>query len=214
MPTAQPYSSTASRVPIRTSNGMTAFLSGRGWAAHFPVSVTTSDLAAPFRGNVERFIEALDRAGATVVISSTFRTRERGYLMHWAWRIVNEHVDPANVPSLNGVNISWMHPGRTVQEAHQSSIAAARQMLVEFDIVRLGVPPALMSRHMVGFAIDMTIRWNGSLSIVDAAGNAVVIDSIPRTGLNHQLHRVGASYGVIKFNRRGRDDPHWSDTGA
>lgn len=35
-----------------------------------------------------------------------------------------------------------------------------------------------------------------------------------RTGLNQNLHRVGASYGVIKYNRSGRDDPHWSDNGA
>jgi hypothetical protein len=32
--------------------------------------------------------------------------------------------------------------------------------------------------------------------------------------MNLQLHRVGATYGVIKFNRAGRDEPHWSDNGA
>jgi len=32
--------------------------------------------------------------------------------------------------------------------------------------------------------------------------------------MHWSLRRVGASYGVIKYNRSGRDDPHWSDNGA
>ena len=64
-------------------------------------------------------------------------------------------------------------------------------MVVEFNIQRLGVAPALRSRHMLGFGIDMTIQWSGTLSINDADGKTVVIESIPRTGLNQNLHRVG-----------------------
>lgn len=40
------------------------------------------------------------------------------------------------------------------------------------------------------------------------------IATLPRSGLNPALHKVGATYGVIKYNRCGRDDPHLSDTGA
>lgn len=134
--------------------------------------------------------------------------------MHWCWRIVNQNVNPADVPTMAGVNINWVHEGRTPHEARQRGIAAANEMVIEFNIQRLGVAPALRSRHMLGFGIDMTIQWSGALSIADAEGNVVVIESIPRTGLNQQLHRVGASYGVIKYNRSGRDDPHWSDNGA
>lgn len=209
------YRSTTTRIaPPRTVNGRPLIPSGRGWAARFPVSTTTRELMQPFRGNVERFLDALRRAGAGITISSTFRTKERGYLMHWSWRIINQNVDPASVPAMDGVNINWVHGGSTAQESRQRGIAAAREMVVEFNIVRLGVAPALRSRHMLGFGIDMTIQWSGNLSIVDADGNVVLIDTLPRSGLNQKLHRIGASYGVIKYNRSGRDDPHWSDNGA
>ena len=134
--------------------------------------------------------------------------------MHWCWRIVNQNVNPTDVPSMAGVNINWVHEGRTPQEARQRGVAAANEMVIAFNIQRLGVAPALRSRHMLGFGIDMNIQWSGALSIADANGTVVVIESIPRTGLNQQLHRVGATYGVIKYNRSGRDDPHWSDNGA
>lgn len=214
MSAAQFHSSSTRRILPRTATVRTAIPSGRGWSARFPISTTERDLKVPFRGNVERFLDALRQAGATVIIASTFRTPERAYLMHWCWRIVNQNVDPATVPSMAGVNISWVHEGTTPQKARQAGVAAAREMVIEFNIQRLGVAPALHSRHMLGFGIDMSIQWSGTLSIVDAHGLTVVIASIPRTGLNQNLHRVGASYGVIKYNRSGRDDPHWSDNGA
>lgn len=214
MPAAQLHSSTSRRQPSRTQHARSAIPSGRGWAARFPVSVTTRDLTEPFRGNVERFLDALRHAGASIIISSTFRTRERGYLMHWCWRIVNQNVDPATVPPMDGVNISWVHEAGTPQEARRLALAAAREMTVEFSIQRLGVAPALRSRHMLGFGIDMNVQWGGALSLADVDGNVIIIDTLPRSGLNMNLHRVGATYGVIKYNRSGRDDPHWSDNGA
>lgn len=92
--------STARRVRPGAAGNRTAIPSGRGWAARVPVSNTIRDLTVPFRGNVERFPDALKQAGATVIISSTFRTPERGYLMHWCWRIVNQNVDPAAAPPM------------------------------------------------------------------------------------------------------------------
>jgi hypothetical protein len=213
MPAASSSQYFTLRRPISRSLN-TAIPSGRGWAARFPVSTTTRDLTVPFRTNVDRFLAALRQAGATIVISSTFRTPERGYLMHWCWRIVNQNVNPVDVPSMAGVNINWVHDGRTPQEARQRGVTAANEMVVEFNIQRLGVAPALRSHHMLGFGIDMNIQWGGTLSIANANADVVVIESLPRSGLNPQLHRVGATYGVIKYNRRGRDDPHWSDNGA
>jgi hypothetical protein len=201
MPASSSQSSTSRRPTSRSLN--TAIPSGRGWAARFPVSTTTRDLTVPFRTNVDRFLAALRQAGATIIISSTFRTPERGYLMHWCWRIVNQNVNPTDVPSMAGVNINWVHEGRTPQEARQRGVAAANEMVIAFNIQRLGVAPALRSRHMLGFGIDMNIQWSGTLSIADADGNVVVIESIPRTGLNQQLHRVGATYGVIKTTAAG-----------
>ena len=80
-------------------------------------------------------------------------------------------------------------------------------------IHRLGVAPSLNSRHIEGNAIDMTIGWEGDLTIEDANGNEVQISSEPRDGMNEVLHVVGESYGVVKFHGGVRDRPHWSNDG-
>lgn len=191
-----------------------ADLSGRQWAAKFPASVATRDLAMPFRRGAESFIAALRTAGATVTIASTLRDPKRAYLMHWAWRIVKRNVDPLSVPPMDGVNIAWAHEGCDGKYSTPKSVEAAREMVRAFDMQNLGTAPALNSRHTRGCAIDMSVRWDRTLSILDAGGTAVQIATFPRSGVNLQLRRVGESYGVIKYNRAGRDDPHWSDNGA
>lgn len=59
----------------------------------------------------------------------------------------------------------------------------------------------------------MTVSWLGTLVVEMADGTRVAIDSLPRSGMNTRLHRVGASYGVIKFLGGERDPPHWSIDG-
>jgi hypothetical protein len=172
------------------------------------------DLRGSFRDRAEAFVEALRASGAVVTISATFRPPQRAYLMHWSWLIVKRNLDPASVPEMNGVEINWMHEDAEGNYSRQLSVAGARAMVEGFNIQRLGVAPALQSRHTLGFGIDMNIRWNGALALPDAYGNIVQITGTPRTGMNLQLRRVGESYGVIKYNRAGRDDPHWSDNGA
>jgi hypothetical protein len=189
-------------------------LSGRIWTNRFAGSKALRDLKMPFRNQLEAFVDALRRAGATVRIAATYRPLERAYLMHWSWRIVKQGFDPAQVPSMAGVDIEWAHTAADGKYARQASVGAAAEMANGFEIADLGVAPALMSRHTSGFGIDMKISWIGHLSIVDADGNTVEIVNWPRSGLNPVLHEVGASYGVFKYNRRGRDDPHWSDNGA
>jgi hypothetical protein len=168
----------------------------------------------PFRSRAEAFIEALRSGGANVIISSTFRDPKRAYLMHWSWRITKTNFDPQAVPQMDGVGIIWAHEDSSGKFSLSASLAAAREMVIAFGMQNLGTAPALNSRHTLGFAIDMTIKWNGALSIVDAYGKTVQVTTTPRTGVNSQLRTVGESYGVIKYNRSGRDDPHWSDTGS
>jgi hypothetical protein len=68
------------------------------------------------------------------------------------------------------------------------------------------------NQYMIShFNRSFTYRW---LRRVDAYGNIVHITTLPRSGLNLELRRVAETYGVIKYNRAGRDDPHWSDNGA
>jgi hypothetical protein len=188
--------------------------SGRQWVSKYKGSASLRDLRWPFRDSVEAFIDALREAGAKVTISATYRPPERAYLMHWSWLIVKKGIDPAAVPSMEKINIVWTHEGPDGKYSREASITAAREMVNGFDIQHLGTAPALQSRHTLGLGIDMTICWAGTLIIPDADGNIVKIHSFPRSGMNLQLHRVGATYGVIKFNRAGRDEPHWSDNGA
>jgi hypothetical protein len=192
----------------------TADLSGAHWVNRFRGSTETRDLRMPFRSRAEAFIGALRSSGATVTISATFRDPRRAYLMHWAWRIAKANLDPQAVPPLEGVSIIWAHEGSDGKFSLGASLAAAHEMVRRFEMQRLGTAPALRSRHTLGYAVDMSIRWNGVLSIPDAYGNTIEITSTPRTGVNWQLRRVGESYGVIKYCRAGRDDPHWSDIGA
>lgn len=189
-------------------------LSGHRWVSQFRGENHLQDLRQPFRGHAEAFVGALRAAGAIVRINATFRHPRRAYLMHWCWKIAKNRVSPEDVPAMDGVSISWKHYDKNDKYSNHQSIEAARAMVRAFQIERLGVAPSLNSRHTLGFGIDMTISWNGELTLPDAHGHVVKITSLPRTGMNRELHRVGASYGVIKYNRSGRDDPHWSDTGA
>lgn len=92
-------------------------------------------------------------------------------------------------------------------------MAGALAMVQAYGIQNLGVPPALNTRHGLGLAVDMSISWSGTLSIVDGTGSIVSIASTPRTGMNTQLKVVGATCGVIKFVGGVSDRPHWSDNG-
>lgn len=127
--------------------------------------------------------------------------------MYVAYRIARQNADPRNVETLDGVNICWLHKDARGNPDLAASKAAAEQMVVAYEIV---YPPALNSRHTERRAIDMSITWTGELSIVDGNGDVVTIGSTPRNGDNAALHRVGASYGVIKLVS---DPPHWSADG-
>jgi hypothetical protein len=182
-------------------------LSGGQWVARFPGSADVADCRDPFKSSLTRFIAAMRAAGASVTVSATFRPVERAYLMHWSWMIVKRDTDTTTIPARQGVAIIWTHP--TVQ----ASKAAAQQMVNGYGIGSLGTPPALNSKHTARLAVDMSISWTGTLSIVSNAGQVVAISSTPRSGMNDDLADVGAEFGVIKYNGSGVDRPHWSDTG-
>lgn len=182
--------------------------SGADWATRFPDSGRVEDLDAAFLPNVRRFIAALEAGGANVRVLSTRRPAERAYLMHWAWRIARQDYDPQQVPTMEGVPIQWWHNSLV------ASRTAAQAMVNAFGIdPDLGVAPSLTSRHTAGAAIDMTITWNGALTIRRSNGQNAVINSIPRDGTNADLISVGAGYGVIHFINVQQDRNHWSTDG-
>jgi hypothetical protein len=183
-------------------------LSGSQWVSQFQTSTSIEDLTDPFRGDVRRFVAALRQAQASVVISDTLRRPERAYLMHFAFAIARETLDPNAVPLMAGVDIQWAHPDAQGQPDLAASRSAAEQMVQGYGIV---FKPALTSRHTEGKAIDMTITWLNNLVIADGTGTTVTISSSPRDGAgNADLHQVGSSYGLIKLLS---DPPHWSSDG-
>lgn len=198
----------AASAPVAGAETAQGELSGAAWVAQFPTSRSTGDLSATFQEGVNNFIAALRAAGAAVNISATYRPRERAYLMHYAFRIAKEGLDPAQVPAMAGVGIRWVHHDASGRPDLAASRAAARQMVQAYSIV---YRPSLTSRHTERGAIDMTINWSGSLVIADGQGKRVTITSTPRNGAGNQdLWEVGASYGVRKLEG---DAPHWSDNG-
>ncbi len=169
--------------------------------ARFANSAAVSDLAPDFRDKVIRFIAAMRAGGASVTVTSTLRNKSRAYLMHYCWAISRGDIHPANVPAEVGCAIIWDH-GNPVK-----SKSAAQEMRDLFDLVH---EPSLRSRHIEGKAIDMIIRWSGTIKVKDANGKSMNIGE-PASGANSALHKIGASFGVIKLLS---DPPHWSTDGA
>lgn len=196
-------------VPRQPQSPTVRKLSGVYWVSQFPTSRSIDSLVTPFRSNVVRFVGALQKASASVSIAATRRPPERAYLMHYAWRIVNEGLSPEAVPPYPGVDIQWGHTDSRGKVDLAASRAAAQEMVSAYA---LKYKPSLTSNHINGTAIDMTIAWLGNLVIRDGGSGAVkTIMSSPRTGAdNHDLWTVGASYGVIKLIS---DPPHWSNDG-
>lgn len=184
--------------------------SGPQWCDLFPTSRALADLEEPFRTGANRFIGSLQAGGASVVISATRRPRQRAYLMHWSWAIARGlpgnmcrpgdepgvPVAAASVPALEGVDIDWTHGG-----APDAAKAAAEAMVKKYG---MAVCAALASTHIDGTAIDMTIRWQGSILVKDASG----IER-PAAAMT-DLYPVGKTFGVLKLES---DPPHWSANG-
>ncbi|MBB5191458.1 fructose/tagatose bisphosphate aldolase [Silvimonas terrae] len=183
-------------------------LSGAQWVTKYPGSSDTADLEEDFKIATESFLAALRLAKATVYIAATFRPPERAYLMHWSWKIAHKKVKPEKVPARSGILIEWDHGDE------EKSIQAAKSMVSSYGMDGLKVAPALSSRHTEGKAIDMSIAWSSKvLTISDASGKEIEIKEGVKNGMNSELHKIGESYGVIKFKLGAKDKPHWSSDG-
>ncbi|MDO8990618.1 MAG: hypothetical protein Q7U91_13410 [Sideroxyarcus sp.] len=170
-------------------------LSGAQWVARFPGSKAITDLAATFQAKVNLFFGAITTAGGSTDVSATYRPAERAYLMHYAVKLSKGEIAAADIPSMDGVNIQWVHPTAA------DSTAAATAMVSGYGIA---FPPALVTNHSKKTAIDVTITNMVGKTIKNASGTDVVINALA------DLNAVGATYGVIKLVN---DPPHWSEDG-
>lgn len=183
-------------------------LSGAHWCARFPGDNRLKALDPTFKPSVDSFFSALDESGARYIVSAVFRPEARAYLMHWSYKIAKGSVSPDKVPAHDGILIEWVH------STPAASVSAAKDMCDTYRIFHLGTEPALHSQHEVRLAVDVSISWAGTLAIKNKDGEEIKISAEPRTGMNSDLIAVGATFGVIKYNRTGTDKPHWSSTGA
>jgi len=190
---------------LDTGQGFAPPLSDAAWwnanQGRYPNSAALADLVKPFGDNAAKFIKALKDAGASVTISATLRHPTRARLMRYSWDVAKGLIAPRDAPAIPGCAIRWDH----------GDLAKSRQGAQEMaDLFGIAFQPSLTSLHIEGRAIDMTIGWNGTLRIKDAAGKTVEIGA-PRNGNdNTDLHKVGATYKVMKLVS---DPPHWSDNG-
>ena len=59
------------------------------------------------------------------VALSTRRSKERAYLMHYAWGIAQGQISPAAVPQMYGIDIRWDYGDDAVSQ--QAAKAAERK---------------------------------------------------------------------------------------
>jgi hypothetical protein len=185
--------------------------SGKYWVtwanAHAKNSARLEDLDPVFRRSVESFVKELRRAGATVKITATRRSKKRAYLFHWSWKIATGRAKASDARKMPGVDIDWDHG------SERESRSAAREMTQGFGLAmppRSTNPPSLTSNHIAGKAVDMIIRWSGEIELEKKDGRKVAVQYMSNVNANRELHAIGASYGVKKLRT---DAPHWSYNG-
>ena len=165
------------------------------------------DLELSFRKKVRAFVKALTDAGAKVKISTTKRSDKRAYLFHWAWKISQGKSKPSDAKKMEGVDIEWDHGDI------KKSKTGALEMVEGFGLAvppRSTNAPSLTSNHISGRAIDMTIKWTGTIKVKKEDGTEVSLKFMSNVNKNTLLHEVGESYGVKKLKT---DAPHWSYNG-
>ena len=195
---------TGSGAPPASVN-VSRLLSGSAWwqanQGKYPNSADIATLDGSFKVKVDKLLAAMDAAHLKVKVHSTRRNKVRAYLMHYSWKVAKGLVVPDKVPAEPGCDVVWDHGNLA------ASRQGAQQMVDLFGVV---YQPSLNSRHIAGLAIDMQIQWAGAVSVRDAQGTAVALGLPCEGATNTNLHKVGASYGVIK---NVADRPHWSDNG-
>jgi hypothetical protein len=178
------------------------------WATtNAPNSSNVDDLAEPFRSQARAFIKALTDAGARVTVTATKRSARRAYLFHWSWKIFVGACRPHEAQSREGVDILWDHGDERASKAGSGAMVGGFGLAVPPSSTK---PPALTSNHIEGTAIDMDIKWAGSIRVRKKDGQTLVVPFKPDVDTNTALHMVGASYGVLKLVG---DRPHWSHNG-
>ena len=194
-------------------------LSGKEWVKEYKEKEGQSeesllnDLESNFKNNVVTFINVLRNSGASVVVTSTRRSKKRATLMHYAWRIgVSKDITPQQAQietQKENIPINWIHTDSSGKYSEEISREKALEMKNAYG---MRDKASLTSNHILGKAVDMTITWTKDIEIKDKTGKEYTLT--PNDGAKcKELHDIGATYGVHKLVKNPPDDPHWSFNG-
>ena len=185
--------------------------------AALAVARPESDFAARARS----LLQQLEEQDCQVWLTSTERSRERGYLMWGAYLLSRSEDEPAlqaGLARLGAANrewhlqvpIDWAHP-----QGWRATVAAARAMADAYDVVYATENGARWSRHYGGRAFDLVaVGLPRSLALRAPDGEQRVFDlSEPSQtrdlSLSPELVRwIETHFG---FEKLEKDYPHWSD---
>ena len=177
------------------------------WAnAHAKNSNKVDDLEITFENGVKTFVKALTDAGATVDISTTKK-------------VIKEHIFFTSLGKLHKVSVTHLRQKKIAVDIEwdhgdlTKSKAGALEMVNGFGLAvppRSINPPSLTSNHINGKAVDMTIKWTGTIKVKKKDRSEVSVTYSPNVNTNIVLHSIGVSYGVKKLKT---DAPHWSYNG-
>ena len=173
---------------------------------------------------IESLIGQLREQGADVVLTSTVRPRERGYLMWGAFLLSRAtargevertltRLQRANREWQLDIPIRWAHP-----EGWGPTVEAAREMADTYEVVYATEQGARSSNHYTGVAVDLVaIALPRELRLRAPDGTRKVFDlSAPAEPRDLSVSPAIIDWIESKFEiRKLRSDyPHWDDVRA
>jgi hypothetical protein len=205
---------------------------GPRWTARYanPESLEEQLLAlhhalptSTFPSRVGSLFMQLQQQGAQCWITSTVRSRERGYLMWGAFLLAHatDQEVPGRVRRLHDANDSWsLHV--PIEWAHPlgvpATLEAARQMADAYDVVYATEKGARFSSHYSGRAVDLVaVDLPRALTLLAPDGEQRRFDLSGEThardlSLEPELIAWIESHFLMRKLRS--DYPHWTDTAS
>ncbi len=176
---------------------------------------------ATFAARIRDLLGQLESQGAEVWVTSTVRSRHRGYLMWGAFelsRAESEAQARSWVARLDALNaawgldapITWWHP-----EGWEVTVESARHMADAYDVVYATERGARFSSHYGGKAADFVVYGlPRSLTLTGPDGTVGTFDlsdpSEPRD-LSLTPRVVAWIERHFGFSKLRSDHPHWTD---
>ncbi|MCP4805550.1 MAG: hypothetical protein GY913_15565 [Proteobacteria bacterium] len=174
-----------------------------------------------FSDRIGQLVSELDAQGAEVYITSTIRSRHRGYLM-WGAFILSRATTEAQVEQKLALlatrdqewglatPITWRHP-----DGWEATIESARRMADAYDVVYATEKGARSSNHYDGTAADLVVlAMPREVTLTAPDGSSHTFDlSDPSETRDLSISKdmvewVERHYGFVKLKS---DYPHWDD---